>query len=270
MSIVFEQYNNIHKFIQDCEIRPSNGKTEQASKKDPDKAWFGMSYENALVAFANGMPERLSKIKDGLKAVKLATNVSTTKARPINYYYGSKPNVPAAIIGLPKSMRRIERQPQKVKAINILYDSGANRGTTSDDLENSGNTVIKLISYLELLGYRVNLELLVYAANKGSETALCKIKLKDYKDNLDLLKLTFPLTSAAMFRRFGFRWLETNPEIRKDWSYSYGSKLSKEETLNSLSKVGIDINNTYLINVTDCINSQYDYLKLLDRLKIKM
>ena len=54
-----------------------------------------------------------------------------------------------------------------------------------------------------------------------NEMASFTINVKQHSQKLNLLKLSFPLVHPSMLRRFGFKWLETTPDI-KDRTFSKG------------------------------------------------
>lgn len=267
--IIFEEYDNIYKFMDTIGKRSDNGKFDGSSSNTGDKSFYGTSsYSEAEEKFANGLPEETAELKKELLEFKAKSNIETSKIRPHNYYYGYTPNVPAAIIGLPKSMRRIHKTPQKVKAVSIYYDCGANASTSSETLRNCGRAVLKLVYAMELRGYRVKLAISARASGVESEVMLVNIKVKDWKQPLDLLKLSFPLTNASMYRRFGFKCAETMPDVRGSGWHGYGRHLTKDEIIETLDKSGIDTKNTFVIVPDDCQKVDYDPMTLAKEIGI--
>lgn len=239
--------------------RPNNGKFGDSSGKHSADGWSGTTtYAEALEQFKNGLPERAAELKKSLNAFKANVNIVTSKARPRNYYYGHAPNIPAAIIGLPKSMRHIEKIPQKVKAISIIYDLGAHAGVNADTLSKAGATVLQLVFALECRGYRVELVALPFNSKDDDRFTLAVI-LKEWRQSLDILKLSFPLCSPAMFRRFGFKWAEGVPGV-KNKVFSYGQHLDKAQTLTQLKAIGYNDKTSYILNYNDCVNADFDPL----------
>lgn len=168
-------------------------------------------------------------------------------------------------------MRQVQRIPQKVKALSLYYDCTMNADTKASTLRAAGITVIKLVHLLELYGYRVELNLLLFTGGVGTENALCKIQLKDWKQPLDLLKLSFPVTSPAMFRRFGFKWLETVPDLTSgDFRNGYGRHIDKDEAKAELRRTGIKIDNAHFITVSDCSEADYNPFEVAKKLEIAL
>jgi hypothetical protein len=230
-----------------------------------------MPLDDAFAALTDGLPEVADNLKRELNRFKAVVSGQLTQRRPINYYNGHSPNVPAAIIGLPKSMRKVTKTPSKVKTVTLFYNSSANCNVSAETLENSGKAVLQLTYWLELNGYRVKFVVTPYLADECGEKAVCNILLKDFRQPLDVLKLSFSITSVSMFRRLGFRWLETVPGLEESWAYGYGRQVrNKSEALKLLQKTGQNTDNAYFIMIEDCVNVDFDALKLADYLGIKV
>ena len=270
MATYFEKFDNIYKFMDTIEKRPNNGKFGTSSQKaEKSNGWYGTKdYPEAVEQFSNGLPETAERLKKSLGQFKAQANITANKIRPTNHYYGYTPNVAAAIIGLPKSMRRIERIPQKTKAIGILWDCTQNCNVTADTLRKSGESILQLIYALEIRGYRVNLDVSVFTSNDHRRDFIALINLKQYGSHMDILKLSFPVTSPAMFRRFGFKWAETLPGVEGSEVWGYGGHIDKDKLLGILKTKGYDTKQTYIVNVDDCSESDFDPLKVAERVGI--
>lgn len=267
---VYDNFNDVFAFRHAVQTRPDNGKARN-SARDGDEDFAGMPLDDAYKAVTDGLPEAADKLKRELNRFKVQTSGQLTQRRPINYYNGHAPNVPAAIIGLPKSMRKVTKTPSKVKTVTIFYNSSSNCNVTAETLEQAGSAVLQLTYWLELNGYRVKFVLTPYLAEEGDETAVCNVLLKDFRQPLDILKLSFSITSVSMFRRLGFRWLETVPNLRNTWAYGYGRQITnKGKALEQLQKTGQDTKNAYFIMVSDCVNVDFNAIKLAESLGIKV
>lgn len=266
--IYFENFNNIYKFMDVIEKRPNNKKFGKSSQKNGD--WSGTkTYSEAVEQFSNGLPETAERLKESLGQFKAKANIQTPRRILNNHYYGYSPNVPAAIIGLPKSMRRIEKHPQKIKTIGILWDCCQNCDYEADTLREAGETVLKLVFALELKGYRVSLDGIPFNGDADENRKVCVlINLKKYGQPMDILKLSFPVTSPAMFRRFGFKWAEGIPDFSGGKVYGYGHTMDKDRLLEILSKNGIDTKSMYCINVNDCESAEFDPMQVAKNLGI--
>lgn len=268
---VYEQYDNIYKFMDTITSRPHNGKFPSfdiGSASTDDPRWYGTpNWDTAMRQFENGIPEAAEKLKHSLASFK-ANPAFTNRVKPRNYYYGYAPNVPAAIIGLPKSMRQMNRQPQKIKTVTLISNACVLSDVSASDLQRHGETVLNLVYALEKSGYRVQLELLISATDCNSRGDLfCSIILKEYKQALDIMKLSFPLTSPSMFRRFGFRWKETMVGLGGSNS-GHGSSYKSPQIKRLYTENGIDFKNKYIISHADSKAAGYDALKLAKALDL--
>lgn len=258
-----DNFHDIFQFRQAIESRKDNGKCKLASKEN-SQDFAGMPYTDALRCVTDGLPEVAASLNRDLLQFKAKKTGNLTQRRPINYYNGHSPNVPAAIIGLPKSMRKVVKTPSKVKTIRIFYQISVNAFVEAEDINRAGSTVLQLVYWLELQGYRVELVLVLYCAKEdGGNKAVCTITLKEFKQPLDLLKLSFSVGSVSMYRRLGFRWLETVPGLQGDWKWGYGRQISdKESALKAIQEAGEHIDNGYFITFDDCQSAEFDPIKL--------
>ena len=268
--LIFDNFGDIYAFTNAIKTRKDNGKASRSSHTGGED-FAGMPFEDAAKAVTDGLPDAANKLKRELTRFQAKAAQTIPQRRPINYYNGHSPNVPAAIIGLPKAMRKTVKTPSKVKTLTLFYNSSANCNITAEQLENSGSAVLQLTYWLELNGYRVRFMLTPYLAEESGEKAVCNILLKDFRQPLDILKLSFSITSVSMFRRLGFRWLETVPGLEKNWSCGYGRQIrEKHKAVDLLGKTGQDTTSGYFVMVDDCIAVNFDPVKLADRLGIKV
>lgn len=266
LNIIKEHFKSIHEMLSVIESRPNNKVMENKhDSKDNGKDFTGTrSYNEAIDLFRNGYTEILPQIKTGV-----AANLKRTDARPRrtieNNVVGYAPNVPNAIMGLPNSMILTRSVPQKTKTVSLVYDITENAYTGTETFIKSGIAVLGVINTLELSGYRVNLKIAFYVAEKGNDRAFGTVNVKDYREHLDLQKLCFPLAHPSMFRRFGFKWCETVSGLKAPWDYGYGSHFInmafiKENFLSS---------NEYFINLDVTKRNEYNPEKIIAELNIE-
>jgi hypothetical protein len=249
--------------------RPNNDLFGKSSQKESRDGWSGTkTYGEALEQFANGLPETAERLKKSLGQFKVQSNIVTNKVRPKNHYYGYAPNVAAAIIGLPKSMRIVDRVPQKTKTIGILWDCCQSCMWEAKDLRKAGETVLHLVWALETRGYRVKLDCSPFNTVDSHRYFVSVLNLKQFGQHMDILKLSFPVTSPAMFRRFGFKWAEGIPGISGGSVSCYGDTVGKAKLTEILKQHGYDTKSTYIISVEDCHNNGYDALEVAKALGI--
>jgi hypothetical protein len=161
-----------------------------------------------------------------------------------------------------------KKLPQKVKAISITYSITANAYEDAKNFIKAGVAIISAINMLELSGIRVNLNVCFYFAScehkNLKEQAFGTIKLKDYREHLDIQKICFPLAHPSFFRRFGFKWLETVEGLtEKNWSWGYGTQLEK---ITPEIQACLHKDETF-ITLQDVKAVEYDARKIVEQIK---
>ena len=90
--------------------------------------------------------------------------------------------------------------------------------------------------------------------------------VKSYAEHLDLQKLTFPVAHPSMFRRFGFKWLETVPTLTESrFSMGYGRSVGCDDS--SLMDA-MKLNDETMIDIPMIRYANYDVDKLLEKTKL--
>lgn len=275
MKIIKEHFKSIYQLLNTLDKRPNNSAMEDSdSSRSGDYDFTGShSYEEAVQLFREGYTEILPKVMSKMK--KMEKDLSsefqfTKKIRPQNSIEGVVPNVPNAILGLPQSMIDMKRFPQKQKTLDIIYEMGANCGTDKELFINAGAVLLTVIKILETRRIAVKLTL-GFMAGKGHEQGnFPTVDLKDYGQRLDLQKLCFPLAHPSMFRRIGFKWLETNPDITDDsFAFEYGrSPADKtDEWKDFVNQLNLP-KNARVLRAQDIEEMKFDVGKLIDYLNV--
>ena len=270
--LVYEQFPTVNEFMRTVLSRPQNHMAgdDNAGKECDDDFAGGLNWEQALDALEKGLPDVCDRLKADLSKFKATGAMDIgSRTQPRNHYYGSKPNVAAAIQGRPKSMRQRQREPIKVKTVRVIYDCCANCDTKASTLQKSGVAVLCLVYALEKAGYRVQFDLLPMAVERDGAWAIAAVNLKEYRQPLDLLKLSFPITSPAFFRRFGFTWIETVPGLPHVF-WGHGSVLGRDAFLKATENTKVMRGNSHLIRIEDCKNANFDVKRLAANLGISL
>ena len=273
--LVFEQFDNLTKFSKALE-RSENVvfRGEILSSKKEYSTWAGTrTYEEAIDLFNNGWDDKVDEIKKGLVEFEKANekNVSYQKSRPSTSVVGFAPHVPNAILGLPNSMIMTERTPMKAKAVRLVYNMSMNAGTDADDILKAGLCVLKIAYSMEMKGYRVRIDVSPFASTSSREDAICVVCVKDWRQHIDIKKVAFPIANPAMFRRLGFRWLESTENLT-DTGYRCGYGRSFEDAKKEkkiLTDAGVLEENDYYMNVPLAQKNGFDVNKVAKAIGIK-
>lgn len=275
MKLYKEEFKNLNHLLNELNSRPNCDamRGENSSSSGSESFTGTRNWEEAITLLRNGYTEILPKIREGMKKNAKVYNeyMALPKSIPQNLPIGYVPNVLNSIMNLPNSMISIERKPQKRKTMSILYSIG---GAACEDQEffiKAGITLLTAINIVETKGVQTKLTLCFMPARECDDEAIFPtVVLKNYGQKYDLQKLCFPLANASMFRRIGFKYLETCPYIKnRGWSFGYGQPLWRDKEIEPFKKeLHIDDINSFFMNNYWIREHNYDVLKLLDYFKI--
>lgn len=230
MKIVKEHFNSISEMMDILDKRPNNKimQHEHSSSTEGDRRWYGTNtYEEASQLMRTGYTEIIPEIKQGLsKSAKIMSksfsSINIRKQR--NLPIGFVPNVPNAILNLPNSMIDISITPQKRKTLSIIYMMAGNCRCEAKMWIKAGISLLTAIKIIEKMGISVSIDASFYCGSEQDEIAVGSVCVKHFGQPLDIQKLCFPLAHPSMFRRIGFKFLETTPVITKEsFAYGYGA-----------------------------------------------
>ena len=271
--LVFEQYETLTEFAKSLSREPNNVfRGRKLESEENGKDFTGTeSWAEAMNLFNNGWTDKVEEIKKDMVQFEKAVerDVSYQKNRPQTSIVGFAPHVPNAILGLPNSMIHTERTQMKAKVVRLVYNMCVNCGWSEKDIMKAGLTVLKIAYSMELKGYRVRIDANPFLARSGKEETCALVCIKDWRQPIDIKKIAFPLAHPSMFRRLGFRWLETVPELT-DRSYisGYGRSLESDGD-ELLRREGVLGDKDYFISVTKAKEAGYDPEKLAEAIGIK-
>ena len=266
--LIQEHFNSISEMLNVICSRPNNDvmKNENYSRIGDEDFTGTKSWDEAMNLYQYGYTEVLEEIKKGTAAV-VGNRATVQRNKIVNDVIGYAPHVPNAILGLPNSMICTKKVPQKVKTISIVYKSTANCNEVTKTFTKAGIALLSSINMLELSGIRVSLKLCFECAKADNEFAFATVKLKDYKEHLDIQKLCFPIAHVSMFRRFGFKWLETCEGMEDtSWRFGYGRSLHKKSEVPKEMKAQIKENECFIF-LQEIKKWNYDPRKIIEEIK---
>ena len=162
----------------------------------------------------------LKKINEYVRKYSIPNKISYK-----NDIIGFIPIVPNAIIGNPINMINQKRKEKNIPTATIIFEKAVTSRNKSTEMVKFASIIFSLIQILEQKGIRCQ----VYVSSTfvyDNEIFGYKIKVKNYMQPLNLYKMQFPIISSDMFRRIGFRLLETCQQIKNDgWVDGYGKTL---------------------------------------------
>lgn len=198
-----------------------------SSQERSDSGWYGTeSFEESEKLRQYGDKnsyDRIKKLK--LTADKIMAEITQTKLKYENDVVGFQPVVANAIMGLPKSMVNIKKQPVKSKILNIVMNTSMTGGTPKEYLEVLGAVLLSGIEALELTGVGVNLyvgKVSAYGPSRRKKSGFM-VQLKRADEQLNTYKMSYYLGNASFLRRTGFRVHEVESRITDITNDGYGS-----------------------------------------------
>ena len=276
--LIIEEFDSIHQLLATIKSRPANSvfRGAEDSITSRDASFYGThTMEEAEELLRFGWNEHTDEIMEKVNA-NVKTNEGTLeKRRPINSVVGFAPHVPNAIRGIPESMISATSTKQKVKAVTIVYNHSVLGSWSTDSILRAGISILKLVNQIERKNVRVKLVSEFKSSTRDGEIAIGRVVLKNFKDQLDIKKITFPFANAAMQRRIGFRWTETQPDITvRGWRSTQGSSLGDTWDYNRIVKMLKDNNrlkdNEYYLTAKLARDCNFDTDRIIEKLNIKM
>lgn len=140
---------------------------------------------------------------------------------------GSHPNVPAFVAGMPKSMYRLARAPEK-KFVTIWFNLAYSVQTSKQAVMNRGALTLSMIKLLEANGIGVDLKVFSCCYNRG-EVFNSEVRLKSPSEPINLKKCFYPMCSVMFLRRIILRVMESMDFQEDNWYPYYGRPLTEDQ-----------------------------------------
>ena len=277
---VTETFNGVNEFLN------------VIGKREPNKVFKGNALDSVNGSFTFTMTKNYAEsekimatgYKDGLidlkkcKGTKVHHTSNVRKSIPQAGVVGYAPHVPNAIAGVPQSMISSQKIEQHAKVLTIVYDCGAHAKVSAKEFVKAGRNILDLVMMLELQGYRVRVDIQeTFCTYK--EKAICRITVKNHRQPINPLKISYLLLHPSFFRRQGFKWLETVPELTSSsFVMGYGHPLyyqinshgaSTDEIREYLREHGLLESGTFFTNFYEAVGHTADELIQLMGIKKK-
>lgn len=162
---------------------------------------------------------------------------------------GFAPIVPNAIAGVPVAMQAVTSQKVKTKVVNVVLCVSYDCFVKKEKYAAFAAKVLNGCLTLEKRGIRVNLYALS-ACQRNGQKVVVLIKIKDSKQAIDPLSISYPVINSSFLRRHILRFIETEPGINKDFTGNYGSPIVEAYELKKLLPKNLQ-NDTILTSYYD-------------------
>lgn len=256
-NITLESFDSVREFTKVSVTRKPNTAFSGLSLNSETpfhKAWYGTtSFDAANKIMSKGYKDGckdLLSCKDGIKIMNEDIKIHTIKN-----YAGFAPCVPAALMGIPKSMYQKKRNIVKNPVINLYFDSGVSADVGTDKMILGGKNLYSLCKYLDSRNIRVNLFIFIGVWIKANKHAFLSIKVKNSDMPINPQLISYPVIHPSFFRRHVFKWIETSKgtdynELTR--SYGVNSRYRDDNIRKTLLDAKILDENSYYIDVEDC------------------
>ncbi len=264
---VFEKFKNIYDFNQKINERKNNEVMRNENSSQKESRWSGTeTYEESEKLLTNGWNKKVEEVKIELR--KYSTQIEKLRTRYKPNMAGFAPIVPSAIKGVPKAMWMSEKKKVKERKpyLHIYFNNTGSADEDEEELMKSGLAVLKLCILVEKMGIKTKIDILPFACVEDDSVYGCGITLKDYRQPFNIQKMAYPIAHTSMFRRQGFKWLETAENIKNtSVAFGYGKPLhyGKEGIEEAYKKqYGFDEEGSIYISYYDCKRLNFDPEKL--------
>ena len=248
VNVIVEEYKDFSEFKKAQDERPVQYTARSVPVReitnDSDKKCD--SFEDATDLLIHGYSENVEKMVS--KVNMLHKTGLAKKTKRYSDVVGYAPIVPNAILGLPNSMMNQKRVRVNSKVITVVYAPDVPWYVSPSEVLDYGCKVIAYIMNLEKQGYRVRVE---YLSSNADDTThpknqnILRIPLKSENNPVNVKRLAFALTHAAMQRYMVFDWLERLPNSAELYGMGYSLMACEDRpkivVRNTLS------NNEYLV-----------------------
>lgn len=262
------KFDSVAAFARYGEKYPTGGYAYSRTEGEAD--WYGTeNYEEATELLKFGDRETAAKIeKQGVAKFRAALHTELSTIKTESSVVGFAPHVPNFIAGVPLSMISAKRIQQPAQAINVIYNCEVTCGVKAEDITRNSVKLFCAVMRLEASGQRV--EMNVAAVIKLAREVYCSpfVRIKGADEKLNVLKCAYPLCNASFFRRQIFSYMETNEEVLKHLSDTYGTcELNQER--NEEAAIRAKFKNFVMINYYDLEDKDIEGVIELIRERLK-
>lgn len=247
-------------------IKPTlGGRYTDSQDKESDGDWSGTKTFNEAIKLFKGGDDKSYQMVKKLKAQgdRYLQDEYHNFHQRLNDVQGYSPNVPSAILGLPKSMHNQKLLNRQIIYRKIFFDRTANGSVSKDILAIKGAYALSYVDYLERVG-KCRFELWVGTSSDSTHGSIIwGIKLKNYDELLNIYQLAFNLVNPAFLRRLDFK-LDENmndwPDVTDD-GYGRSAEKSPEYITDWLGNKTIVISNQLNLSPESSVKDNFEEVK---------
>lgn len=185
------------------------------------------SYEEAVELMKHGWDDMAKELNQKLTAKSKNVVYGNKQVNKFDVC-GYQASVPRYLQGIPTNMISKKNIPVKEKIITINKSVNYNSGVSTKDIISESVRVLQIVKKLEAQGVKVNLNV-IFGTERIGRKIICKIRVKNANERLNISKLAFCLVHPSMLRRIIFRFIEVYPHTTNYFVIGYGSPMFEHE-----------------------------------------
>lgn len=232
MKYFIESFASVANYITEINSRTVQDGMKEYSHTGSEDFTGTASYEAATDLALYGDRESMAKVQQSILRLRKdnAHTEQRAQSRVTRTVVGSRPCVPAAVMGHPCSMYRRHSVRVNKPVVTVYYAMTANGATSTITIMEVGAKVAEAVQIAERSGVRINLYAGDIAVQESAKQATAVFaRIKDAAKDFDLLRMAYVLINPSYLRRHGFRWTETTPGLKANyWADGYGHVPSRE------------------------------------------
>lgn len=224
------EFKSIHEFENFITKNPENKAFKDchylASK---DKKFWTVdftktkSFDEAIDLLHDGWTDKAKELTKKLKAVERDMAPITKQQRCVSVA-GYQPIVPLFLAGQPANMIGTRMQPVKQKVVTLVKSVSYSGNVEPEEWTEQGLKALAVVKKLESNGLRVNVDIVRggYDPDTKSNGIVCRVRVKNANERLNVSKLAFTMCHPSMQRRLMFRFTEVYDKVSSGYRSTYG------------------------------------------------
>lgn len=188
------------------------------------------SFDEAVDLLHNGWTDKAKELTKKLKAVERDMAPIMKQQRCVSVA-GYQPIVPLFLAGQPANMIGTRMQPVKQKVVTLVKSISYNGLVDTDEWTEQGLKALAIVKKLEANGLRVNVDIVRggYDSDTNSNGIVCRVRVKNANERLNVSKLAFTMCHPSMQRRLMFRFTEVYDKVSSGYVSTYGRTFKKAD-----------------------------------------
>lgn len=168
----------------------------------------GISKEKDFDGLIKGENKVIKEFHESLMAIEH----QDSNYKKVYNVSGARIDMSRAVTGHPKSMISILKRNTNCKRISLMVDMTLPYYVSNGTIREIGKKVLATVSKLEFEGNQLKIYACC-AGTDGRKVNCMVVKLKEYGEPLELMKVSYPLSNPNFLRHIYFEWHKSDKRI---------------------------------------------------------